>query len=142
MFKKKKGERMTYNLQSGRNFEDIVEGLLKFMGYNTIVNANKIHIHAEITHAKGKNRLLIECKNHTEKTVSLHEVEKFCHTVALAREHHEADLGMLISNTSFSEEAMSWCTRNCSFVQLRTYGQLISASARFRKLARKFHKWS
>ncbi len=133
---------MTYNLQSGRSFEEIVEGLLKFMGYNTIVNANRIHIHAEITHAKGKNRLLIECKNYQEKPVDLKEVEKFCHTVAFAREHREADSGMLISNSGFSSEAMTWCSRNCSFVQLRTYKQLISASARFRKLARKFCKWS
>ena len=133
---------MTYNPLSGRTFEDIVEGILNFMGYNTQANTTlhtrTTHIRAEIQHAKGKQKLLIECKNHHEGHVSLHDVEHFCSKVAHAREKSEVDCGLLISNTEFSPEARSWCARNCSFVQLRTYKQLISFNARYKKLLRKF----
>ncbi len=134
---------MTYNPLCGRTFEDIVEGLLSFMGYNTQTNTTlhtrPTHIRAEILHPKkGTQKLLIECKNY-ETPVSVHEVENFCAKVAFERENSQTDYGILVSNTDFSAEAVSWASRNCSFVQLRTYKQLILTSARFRKLLKKFH---
>jgi hypothetical protein len=134
---------MSYNPQSGRTFEDIVQGMLNFMGYNTkahhTLHTRQTHIRAEIQHAKGKMKLHIECKHHTNEHVSVHEVESFCSKVAYARENCEVDGGLLISNTEFAPEAVSWCARNCSFVQLKTYRQLISFNARYKKLLNKFH---
>ncbi|MGD6805628.1 MAG: restriction endonuclease [Candidatus Bathyarchaeia archaeon] len=131
---------MSYNPQSGRTFEDIVEGMLNFMGYNTkahhTLQTRQPPIRAEIQHAKGKKKLYIECKCH--EPVGIHDVECFCAKVAHAREKLEVDGGLLISNTGFSPEAISWCERNCSFVQLKTYRQLISFSARYKKLLSKF----
>lgn len=133
---------MTYNPLSGRTFEDIVEGLLKFMGYNTqantVLHTRPTCIRAIIHHPKGTQKLLIECRNNQEQAISVNDVERFCSKVAVAREKSEADRGLLVSSTRFSEEALSWVSRNCSFVELRTYKQLILSSARFKKLLRKF----
>jgi hypothetical protein len=134
---------MTYNPYSGRTFEDIVEGILNVMGYNTKANTTlhtrSTHIRAEVQQPKRRLKLHIECKSHHEGTVGVKDIEHFCHKVALAREKSEVDCGLLISNTEFSEEALSWCARNCSFVQLKTYKQLISFTARHKKLLRKFN---
>jgi hypothetical protein len=133
---------MTYNPVSGRTFEDIVEGILNFMGYHTkahpTLHTRQTHIQAEIQHAKGKHRLHIECKHHQQEPVSLHEVERFCAKVAHARENSKVDGGILISNTEFTPEAKLWCATNCSFVQLKTYKQLISFHANYKKLLNKF----
>jgi hypothetical protein len=134
---------MTSNLQSGRAFEEAVEAFFKFMGYrtqiNTVLHTRPVCIHAEMQHPRGTQKVLIECKHHAEEPVDIKEVEKFCHTVALAREKSFAYRGLLISNAAFSEEAQSWCARNCSFVELKTYKQLICKSIRFSKLLKKFH---
>jgi len=134
---------MSYNPHSGRTFEDIVQSMLNFMGYNTKANhtlhTRQTHIRAELEHAKGKMKLHIECKHQPNEPVSVHEVECFCSKVAIARENSEVDGGLLISNTEFTPEALSWCARNCSFVQLKTYKQLIHFSARYKKLLNKFH---
>jgi hypothetical protein len=135
---------MSLNLQSGRTFEETIEALLKFMGYHTkastTLHTRQAHIKAEIHHPKGKQRLLIECMHHIEESVGIREVEKFCSRIAFAREKAEADLGLLVSNTGFSPEAVIWCGKNCSFVQLKTYRQLISRSATIGKLLRPFHR--
>ena len=135
---------MTYNLQGGRSFEEAVEMLFSFMGYHTrtsiVLHNRPAYIHAEMHHPKGKQRLLIECKHCLEELVGVKEVEKFCSRIAFARENAEADLGLLVSNTGFSPEAVMWCARNCSFVQLKTYKQLVSRSVNIRKLLRPFHK--
>jgi restriction endonuclease Mrr len=134
---------MSFSLQSGRTFEETVETLFCFMGYHTkpktVLHTRPTHIHAVMHHPKGTQKLLIECKNNKE-TIGIREVQHFCSKVAFARENSEVDAGLLISNTGFSEEAVSWCERNCSFVQLKTYKQLIARSANFRKMLRKFHK--
>ncbi len=134
---------MTYNLQSAKIFEETVETVFRHMGYNTrtsiTLHTRPVHIHAEMHHPKGKQKLLIECK-HCQESVGVHEVEKFCSKIALARENSETEYGLLVSNTDFSPEAVSWCAKNCSFVKLRTYKQLLSASMRCRKMLRKFHK--
>jgi hypothetical protein len=78
--------------------------------------------------------------HHIEESVGIKEVEKFCARIAFAREKAEADPGLLVSNTSFSPEAVIWCAKNCSFVQLKTYRQLISRSATIGKLLRPFHR--
>jgi restriction endonuclease Mrr len=136
------GEAMTGNLQSGRAFEEAVEAFFKFMGYKTqtniVLQTRPVRIHAEMQHPLGTQKVLIECKHHAEEPVDIKEVEKFCHTVALAREKSLADRGLLISNADFSEEAQLWCAKNCSFVELKTYKQLICKSIRFNKLLRKF----
>ena len=133
---------MSFNLQAGKTLEETVETLLRFMGYHTrtstTLHTRKPHIHAEVHHPKGKQRLLIECMHHIEELVGIKEVEKFCAQTAYAREKAEADSGLLVSNTGFSPEAISWCAKNCSFVQLKTYGQMISKSANVRKLLRPF----
>ena len=51
----------------------------------------------------------------------------------------EADYGVLVSNTGFSEEAVSWIAKHCSFVRLRTYKQIMARSIKITKLAKKFH---
>ena len=134
---------MTFNLrQCHRTFEETVETLLGFMGYHTkpktVLHTRPRHIHAVMHHPKGTQKLLIECRN-DEETVGVQEVQRFCSKVAFAKEASEADAGLLISNTGFSDEAVSWCARNCSFVQLKTYKQLIVKSSNFRKLLKKFH---
>jgi hypothetical protein len=135
---------MASNLHNHRTFEEAVETLFKFMGYhtktNTVLHTRPVRIHAEMHHPSGTQRMVIECKHHVEESVDVKEVEKFCSRIAFARENSEADCGLLISRTNFSPEAESWCARNCSFVELKTYKQLISKSVRFRKLFKKFHK--
>jgi hypothetical protein len=134
---------MSYNTHSGKTFEDIVENMLNLMGYHTkahtTLHTRSTHIRAEVHQAKQKMKLHVECKNHHEGAVDVKDVEHFCHKVALAREKSEVDCGLLVSNTEFSEEAVTWCARNCSFVQLKTYRQLISFTARYKKLLRKFN---
>lgn len=134
---------MAFNLQSGKTFEETVEILFKVMGYHTkpktVLHTRSAHIHAVIHHPKGKQKLLIECQSHNEP-VGVADVQHFCSRVAHAREKSEADTGVLISLTGFSDEAVAWCNRNCSFVQLKTYRQVISRTSNVRKLLRKFHK--
>ncbi len=137
---------MSINLQSAKNFEETVETVFRHMGYHTQTNitlhTRPVHIHAEMHHPKGKQKLLIECKHyhHHHESVGVHDVQRFCDKIAFAREQSRADIGLLVSNTEFSPEAVSWCARNCSFVKLRTYKQVLHASTRCRKLLRKFHK--
>jgi restriction endonuclease Mrr len=120
---------MSYNLQSGRTFEETVETLFKVMGYNTkpktVLHTRSAHISAVMHHPKGKKKLLIECQTNNEP-VGIHDVQKFCSKVAHAREKSEADSGVLVSTIGFSDEALAWCTSNCSFVKLKTYRQVIS----------------
>ncbi|WP_343383036.1 restriction endonuclease [Candidatus Bathycorpusculum sp.] len=129
---------MTYNLQSGRTFEETVESLFNQMGYHTkpkhVLHTRSTYIHAVIDQPKGTQRLLIECKN----SVDLIDVQHFCSRVAFARENLEVDGGLLVANVGFSDESLSWCKSNCSFVELKTYKQLIAKSASFRKMLRKF----
>ena len=135
------GEQMNPNLSS-RNFEEAVEAFFSFMGYqtkiNTVLHTRPVRIHAEIHQPSGKQRLLIECKQCGQEPIGIHEVEKFCSTIAFAREKSEADRGILITQAHFSEEAKSWSAKNCSFVELRTYRQLICKSIRFKKMLKKF----
>lgn len=135
---------MSFSLQAGRTIEETVETLLRFMGYHTkastTLHTRKPNIHAEMHHSKGKQRLLIECMHHIEELVGIKEVEKFCAKTAFAREKAEADSGLLVSSTGFSPEAILWCAKNCSFVQLKTYRQLISKSANVGKLLRPFYR--
>ncbi|MDR0372551.1 MAG: restriction endonuclease [Nitrososphaerota archaeon] len=130
---------MSYNLQSGKTFEETVETLFKQMGYQTklkpVLHTRTTHIHAVMHHPKGTQRLLIECKN----SANIHDVQQFCSKVAFTKESAEIDGGLLIVNTGFSEEAISWCKKNCSFVQLKTYKQLIARSASFRRMLKKFN---
>ncbi|MGD6851254.1 MAG: restriction endonuclease [Candidatus Bathyarchaeia archaeon] len=134
---------MSFNLQSGKTFEETVETLFKVMGYNTkpktVLHTRSAHISAVMHHPKGKQKLLIECQSNVE-AVGIQAVQQFCSKVAHAREKAEADTGVLISTTGFSEEAVAWCTSNCSFVKLKTYSQVISRTSNIRKLLRKFHR--
>jgi len=134
---------VSFNLQVGKTLEETVETLLRLMGYqtkaSTTLHTRKPYIHAEVHHPKGKKRFLIECMQHIEGLVGIKEVERFCAQTAHAREKAVADAGLLVSNTGFSPEAISWCAKNCSFVQLKTYGQIISKSANVRKLQRRFN---
>jgi hypothetical protein len=129
---------MTYNLQSGKTFEETVEALFNQMGYDTklknVLHTRASYIHAVIQQPKGTQRLFIECKN----SVDIIDVQHFCSKVAFARENLEVDGGLLIANVGFSDDAVSWCKKNCSFVQLKTYKQLIAKSASFRKMLKKF----
>ena len=131
-----------YNLQRGRTLEEAVEAIYRFMGYrtqtNTVLHTRPVRIQAEIHHPNGPQKLLIECK-HCDESVDAEEVEKFCSRVAFARENSEADCGLLVSNTEFSEDAVYWCSKNCSFVELRTYNQLTKKLVSFKKLFKKFH---
>jgi restriction endonuclease Mrr len=139
---------MTSNLHTGKSLEEAVVTLFKFMGYhtvyhnetNTLLQTRPVLINAEMHHPKeGQQKLLIECKHTEDESIGLKEVQMFCCRVAFARENSEANMGMLVSKSEFSEEAMSWCARNCSFVELKTYKQLIRTSVRFKKLLKKFH---
>ncbi len=134
---------MSYNPLCGKTFEDIVECMLMQMGYNTkahtTLHTRLAHILAEIRQPTRKLKLYIECKGHHGGPVGVEEVERFCHKVALSREKREVDSGVIISSTGFSDEAIAWCERNCSFVQLKSYKQLISFNARHKKLLRKFN---
>jgi hypothetical protein len=137
---------MTTNVHNGRSLEHAVEVLFKHMGYHTkpstVLHTRPAHIHAIIHHPTGPQKVLIECKHSDDETVDIKEVEKFCAKVAFAREHSIADSGLLVSKTNFTEEVKTWASRNCSFVELRTYKQLVSRSTSFRKMLRKFHKHS
>jgi restriction endonuclease Mrr len=136
---------MSYNLQSGKTFEETVETLFKVMGYNTkpktVLHTRSAHISAVMHHPKGKQKLLIECQTN-EEPISIHDVQQFCSKVAHAREKSEADTGVLVSTTGFSDEAVAWCTSNCSFVQLKTYREVISKTSNIQKLLRKFPQFS
>ncbi len=133
---------MTDHLQSERHFEESVETFYKNMGYNTRTNTTlhtrPVQIHAHLEHPKEKQKVLVECKPHQEP-VGIHEVQKFCSKVAFARENKTANAGVLISNTGFTEEAITWVSCHCTFVKLRTYKQLINRSVKVNKLAKKFH---
>lgn len=137
---------MTTNVHSGRSLEHAVEVLFKHMGYHTepstVLHTRPAYIHAMIHHPTGPHKVLIECKHSDDEAVDIKEVEKFCAKVAFAREHCIADSGLLVSKTNFTEEVKMWASRNCSFVELRTYKQLVSRSTNFRKMLKKFHKHS
>jgi restriction endonuclease Mrr len=128
-----------------RHFEENVETFYRHMGYNTRTNTTlhtrPKHIHAHLDHPKEKQKVLVECKPHTEPA-GIQEVQRFCSKVAFARENNQATLGVLVSNAGFTEEAITWCKRNCSFVRLRTYKQVVNRSARVTKLAKKLEKFS
>ncbi|NLF88649.1 restriction endonuclease [Candidatus Bathyarchaeota archaeon] len=131
--------------QNERHFEENVEVFYRHMGYNTRTNTTlhtrPKHIHAHLDHPKEKQKVLVECKPHTEPA-GLLEVQRFCSKVAFAREKNQANLGVLVSNAGFTEEAVTWCKRNCSFVRLRTYMQVVNRSTRVNKLAKKLDKHS
>jgi len=114
------------------------------MGYNTrfttVLHTRTAHIIAEMNFIKGKHKLLIECTNSGEQPVGVYEVQKFCSRVALSREKSTVDGGLLVSTAGFTPEAVSWCQKYCSFVDLRTYKQLMASSASFGKMLRKFLK--
>ncbi len=133
---------MTHNLQSERHFEESVETFYKHMGYNTrtntVLHTRSVHIHAHLNHPKEKQKVIVECK-HLPEPVDIQEVQRFCSKVAFARENAEADYGVLVSSTGFSEDAATWVTKHCSFVRLRTYKQVMSRSLKVNKLAKKFH---
>lgn len=133
---------MTDHLQSERHFEESVETFYKHMGYSTRPNLTTLHtrpahIHAHLDHPKEKQKVIVECKPHQEP-VGVQEVQRFCNKIAFARENQTASAGVLISNTGFTEEAVTWISHNCSFVRLRTYKQLVSRSVKVNKLAKKF----
>ncbi len=134
---------MSYNPQCGKTFEDIIEGMLNQVGYNTkahtTLHTRNPHLRAEILQAKKKLKLHVECKGHHQEPIDVKAVECFCHKVAMAREKSEVDCGLLVSSSGFSDEAVSWCERNCSFVQLKTYKQMINFTAHCKKLQRKFN---
>jgi restriction endonuclease Mrr len=134
---------MTNHLQSERHFEESVETFYKHMGYkthtNTVLHTRPVNIHAHLNHPKEKQKVIVECKPHLEP-VGVQEVQKFCSKIAFARENKTASAGVLISNTGFSEEAVTWVASNCSFVRLKTYKQLVSRTAKVNKIAKKFHK--
>ncbi len=134
---------MTRYLHTGRIFEETVETVYRCMGYSTrynhVLHTRPARIHAEIYHPAGKQRVLIECKHSDEEPVSIQEVERFCSRVAHAREHSIADTGLLVSKTHFNADALAWAQRNCSFVELKTYKQIIYRSVSFKKLLKKFH---
>jgi len=135
---------LIYNLQNGRTFEETVEPLFRFMGYSTrfttVLHTRTAHIIAEMDFIRGKHKLLIECTNPGDQPIGVYEVQKFCSRVALAREKSTVDGGLLVSTTSFTPEAVSWCKKYCSFVNLRTYKQLMVSSVSFGKMLRKFLK--
>ncbi len=133
---------MTHTLQSERHFEESIETFFKHMGYhtktNTVLHTRSVRIHAHLNHPKEKQKILVECKHATEP-VGIQEVQKFCSKVAFARENSEADYGVLVSNTGFSQEAVSWRANHCSFVKLRTYKEIMARSVTINKLTKKFH---
>lgn len=134
---------MTNNLQSIRHFEENVETFYRHMGYNTRTNTTlhtrPVHIHAHLDHPKEKQKVLVECKHYTEP-IGIVEVQRFCSKIAFARENREANYGVFVSYTGFTEEAAKWCKQNCSFVRLRTYKQIMHRSARVNKLVKKFNQ--
>ncbi|MFA7397742.1 MAG: restriction endonuclease [Candidatus Bathyarchaeia archaeon] len=134
---------MTNNLQSERHFEENVEAFYKHMGYrtqtNTVLHTRPVDIHAHLDHPKGKQKVIVECK-HLGEPVRLHEVQRFCCKIAFARDKAQADLGVLVSDTGFSEDAVIWVAKHCSFVRLRTYKQVVTRSAKVNKLVKKFDK--
>ena len=135
---------MSYSPQCGKTFEDIVKEMLNQLGYSTkahtTLHTRTPHLRVEVLQAKRKLILHVECKGHyNEKPLDVHDVEAFCHKVAIAKEKGEVDRGLLISNSGFTEEAVSWGQRHCSFVQLKSYKQLISFNAKCKKLHRKFN---
>lgn len=137
----RRGYPMTCDLHNERIFHDTVEAHFKVMGYNTrphtALHTRPTHIRAEMhTHPKGPQKLLIACTHN--QSLDLPQVQKFCSKVAFARETHHADLGLLISNKEFSPDAIAWCEKHCSFVKLKTFKELISTSAKFRKMLKKF----
>jgi non-canonical (house-cleaning) NTP pyrophosphatase len=133
---------MTNTLPSERHFEESIETFYKHMGYhtktNTTLHTRSVRIHAHLKNSKEIQKVLVEC-HHAPGPVGIQEVQKFCSKVAFAREKAEADYGVLVSNTGFSEEAVSWLAEHCSFVRLRTYKQIMARSAKITKLAKKFH---
>jgi hypothetical protein len=135
---------LDYNLQNGKRFEEHVEPMFRFMGYNTqfttVLHTRAAHIIAEMDGVKGKHKVLIECANPITEPVGTYEVQKFCTRVAHARENAGVHGGLLVSTTGFTPEADAWCRKYCSFVDLKTYKQLMLSSARFGKLLRKFLK--
>jgi hypothetical protein len=135
---------MSYNLPSGKTFEETIETVFKYMGYNTkfntVLHTRSAHIHAEIHCLRGKQKMLIECMGKSQEAVGINEVQKFCSKVAFARETSDVNSGLLVSNVGFTSEAVSWVEKHCSFVDLKTYKQLILSSARFGKMLRKFQK--
>ncbi len=135
---------MTTNVHSGRSLEHAVEVLFKHMGYHTkpstVLHTRPSHIHAIIHHPTGPQKVLIECQHSEDEAVDIKHLEKFCAKVAFAREHAIADSGLLVSKNNFSEEVKTWAAQNCSFVELKTYKQLVSRSTSLRKMLKKFHK--
>jgi len=133
---------MSFSLRSGRTFEETIETLFNHMGYDTkpktVLHTRSAHIQAIIRNPRGKKRVLIECINGCDP-VGIQEIQQFCNRVAHAREKSEADTGMMISVTGFNDEAITWCAKNCSFVQLKTYSQVITKTSKVRKLMRKFN---
>jgi len=133
---------MTNTLPSERHFEESIETFFKHMGYhtrtNTVLHTRSVRIHANLNHPKEIQKVLVECQ-HVSGPVGIHEVQTFCSKVAFARENKEADYGVLVSNTGFSEEAVSWIANHCSFVRLRTYKQIMARSIKITKLEKKFH---
>lgn len=125
-----------------RQFEESVETFYKNMGYNTrtsiVLHTRPVHIHAHLDHPKEKYKVIVECKPRQEP-VGLQEVQKFCSKIAFARENKTAGAGVLISDTGFTQEAIDWVSKNCTFVRLRTYKQLIQKSVKVNKLAKKLH---
>ena len=137
----KNGDSMNYDPHVERIFQDTVEAHFKLMGYNTrphtALHTRPTHIRAEMhTHPKGPQKILIACTHN--QSLDLPQVQKFCSKVAFARETHQADSGLLISNKEFSPEAITWCEKHCSFVKLKTFKELILTSAKCRKLLKKF----
>jgi hypothetical protein len=137
---------MNTNAHSGRSLEHAVEVLFKHMGYHTkpstVLHTRPANIHAIIHHPTGSQKVLIEVQHAEDEAVNIKEVEKFCAKVAFAREHSIADSGLLVSKTNFTEDVKMWAAKNCSFVELRTYKQLVSRSTSLRKMLKKFHKHS
>ncbi|MGE5555386.1 MAG: restriction endonuclease [Methanocella sp.] len=125
-----------------RQFEESVETFYKNMGYNTrkntVLHTRSVHIHAHLDHPKEKYKVIVECKPRQEP-VDIQEVQRFCSKIAFARENKTASAGVLISNTGFTKEAIDWVSKNCTFVRLRTYKQLIQKSTKVNKIAKKLH---
>ncbi|MCW3998635.1 MAG: restriction endonuclease [Candidatus Bathyarchaeota archaeon] len=135
---------MDYNLHNGKRLEEHVEPLFRFMGYSTqfttVLHTRAAHIIAEMDGVKGRHKVLIECANPINEPLGLYEVQKFCSRVAYAREDGKVQNGLLVSTTGFTPEAIAWCKKYCSFVDLKTYKQLMATSAKFGKMLRKFLK--
>ena len=125
-----------------RQFEESVETFYKNMGYNTrkntVLHTRSVHIHAHLDHPKEKYKVIVECKPRQEP-VDIQEVQRFCSKIAFARENKTASAGVLISNTGFTKEAIDLVSKNCTFVRLRTYKQLIQKSTKVNKIAKKLH---